>query len=116
MQTRDGGFNCNWLGWLYELPPTLTGKCSINLLAFITSIITTQLTIISSNIPQKLFSYTNSSSAPGWLYKASFTSSQPVYDEIVRWLAELLINNDAALYSQHIKGKHNIIAEILSRD
>ena len=48
--------------------------------------------------------------------QASFTYNQPAHDEVARWLAKTLINNDSALYSQHIRGIHNIIADMLSRD
>jgi len=43
-------------------------------------------------------------------------TNQPAHDEVARWLATTLIKNDSALYSQHIRGVHNIIADILSRD
>ena len=35
---------------------------------------------------------------------------------MARWLAIVLIKNNSALYSQHIRGKHNFIADSLSRD
>ena len=111
-----GGFNSDGLAWRYELPPALIGKFSINLLKFIASAITIYLTIKSTTSPQKLLAFTDSSSALGWLYKASFTYNQPAHDEVARWLAKTLIDNDSALYSQHIRGIHNIIADMLSRD
>jgi len=111
-----GGFNSDGLAWRYELPPALIGKFSINLLEFIASAITIYLTIKNTTSPQKLLAFTDSSSALGWLYKASFTYNQPAHDEVARWLAKILIDNDSALYSQHIRGIHNIIADMLSRD
>ena len=109
-----GGFNSKGLAWRYKLPPALIGKFSINLLEFIASVITIHLTIIEADSPQKLLALTDSSSALGWLYKANFITNQPAHDEVARWLATALIKNDSALYSQHIRGVHNIIADILS--
>ena len=54
--------------------------------------------------------------ALGWLYKANILTNQPAHDAVARWLARTLIDHDAALYSQHIRGIHNIIVDILSRD
>ena len=79
-------------------------------------VINIYLTIQCLDLPQKLLAFTDSSSALGWLYKASFTSNQPAHDEVVRWLATTLIKNDAALYSQQNRGIHNIVADVLSRD
>ena len=64
----------------------------------------------------KILAFTDSSSALGWLFKASFASNQPNHDMIARRLAEELIEKDSALYSQHIKGCFNFIADSLSRD
>ena len=35
---------------------------------------------------------------------------------MARWLALEMLNNETALYSQHIRGVHNFIADSLSRD
>ena len=111
-----GGYNCNGLAWRYKLPTALVGKFSINLLEFIASAITIHLTIRSARGSTKILAFTDNSSALGWLYKASFAKCQPVHDTVARWLATTLMNNNAALYSQHIRGKHNFIADVLSRD
>ena len=66
--------------------------------------------------PQKILAFAASSSALGWLYKASFKDCRPVHDTVARWLAQSLITKGSALYSQHIKEKHNFIADSLSRD
>ena len=106
----------NGLAWRYMLPPDLIGAFSINLLEFIASAITIHLSLAASSSPQKILAYTDSSSALGWLYKASFSSSMPAHDKVARWLALELMSYDSALYSQHIRGRHNIIADSLSRD
>ena len=111
-----GGYNTEGLAWRYELPSALIGKFSINLLEFIASVITIYLTIKDADHPKKILAFTDSSSALGWLYKANFLTNQPAHDAVARWLAKTLIDHDAALYSQHIRGIHNIIADVLSRD
>ena len=78
--------------------------------------ITIDLTLNQSDALQKILTFTDNSSALGWLYKASFKDCQPVHDTVARWLARSLIKKGSALYSQHIKGKHNFIADSLSRD
>ena len=40
----------------------------------------------------------------------------PAHDTVARHLARLQLDNDSALYSQHIKGSCNVIADMLSRD
>ena len=70
----------------------------------------------ASNKPEKIMAYTDNSSALGWLYKALFANSMPCHDNVARQMASDFINNDSALYSQHIKGIYNIIADSLSRD
>ena len=109
------GLNSNGLAWRYDLPDELIGVFFINLLEFIAAAITIYLTIKTEDGPQKLLSFTDSSSALGWIYKASFNTSHPVHDTVARWLAKIMIENDAALYLQHIRGIHNIIADMLSR-
>ena len=116
MQTQYGGFNSNGLAWRYDLPDELVGVFSINLLEFTAVAITIYLTIEAGDGPQKNLSFTNSSSALDWLYKASFNTSHPVHDAVAIWLEKIMIENDAVLYLQHIKGIHNIIADMLSRD
>ena len=111
-----GGYNTEGMAWRYNLPQAMIGILSINLLEFLAAAITISLTLSQANNPHKVLAFTDSSSALGWLYSASFSSSQPIHDKVARWLATQLIDNDSALYSQHIKGTHNIISDSLSRD
>ena len=104
------------LAWRMKLPDEMIGKLSINLLEFLASVITIYLTLQEIIGPQKILAYTDSSSALGWLYKASFSETQPMHDEVARWLASILMEHDSALYSQHIRGIQNFIADSLSRD
>ena len=94
----------------------MIGRFSINLLEFLASAITIHLAIRDSPNQQKILALTDSSSALGWLYKASFPAQKEIHDKVARWLAIDMINNNTALYSQHIRGVHNFIADSLSRD
>ena len=85
---------------------------SINLLEFIVASITISLIMRNTKASTKILAYTNSSSAPGWLYKASFASNQQNHDKTARWLAHELIDTDPALYSQHIREKFNRSASL----
>ena len=61
--------------------------------------------------------YTDSSSALRWLHKASFDPvKQEAHNNVARRLARFLMCNELALYSQHIPGKQNIIADSLALD
>ena len=111
-----GGYTNGGIAWRLKLPPDLIGRFSINLLEFIAAAITIHLHLNHAKSPQKILAYTDSSSALGWLYKASFPPEMKGHDQVARWLAMELINADSALYSQHIKGVQNAIADMLSRD
>ena len=102
--------------WRYSLPPQYIDKLSINLLEFIASTITIYLTITTSNHPHKILALTDSLSALGWLHKASFPQSHHIHNKVARHLALSLIDHDSSLYSQHIPGRFNVVADMLSRD
>jgi hypothetical protein len=106
----------NNLAWRFELPLDLQGIFSINLLEFIASVITIYMTTRNQKERQRILAFTDSSSALGWLFKASFSNSQEAHNAVARWLANLLMKIESSLYSQHIKGLHNFIADSLSRD
>ena len=111
-----GGYCSNGQAWRYKLPDEQVGQWSINLLEFLAATITIQMITLNTTGKVKILAFTDSSSALSWLYKASFGENQPIHDKVARRLALELIDNDSALYSQHIKGKHNVIADSLSRD
>ena len=112
-----GGYNDCGLAWRYKLPPDLIGVFTINLLEFIAAIITIYMIIEKHGTNRKILAFTDSSSALGWMHHSTFNPNTHLsHDSAARKLAEILITNDSALYSQHIPGKHNIIADSLSRD
>ena len=99
-----GRYNSHGLAWRYELPPEMIGIFTINLIKFLASAITIHLTINSCDGPHKVLTFTDNSSALGWLYKASFSKKMTEHNTVARWLASILMKMDAALYSQFIKG------------
>ena len=115
-ETGLGGFTSEGKAWRYKLPKNMQGCFTINLLEFIASAISIHLTITDSPGPHKILALTDSSSALGWLFKASFPAQKEMHDKVARWLALEMLNNETALYSQHIRGVHNFIADSLSRD
>ena len=112
-----GGYNQCGLAWRYKLPSDLQGIFTINLLEFIAAIITIHMVIQQHGKSRKILAFTDSSSASGWMHHSTFNiKTHQSHDIAARKLAEILITNDSALYPQHIPGKHNVIADSLSRD
>ena len=111
-----GGFSRDGLAWRLLLPPDLVGKFSINVLEFLAAYITLYLVLRENGRNRRILAFSDSSSALGWLYRASFAQGQDCHDSVARAFAKLMIKADSALYSQHIQGRHNVLADMLSRD
>jgi hypothetical protein len=115
-----GGFTSQGHAWRYKLPTHLQLRASINLLEFIAAIITIDLSINMDDHKTKypnILSYTDNSSALGWLYHSTFNPVKNLqHDKVARYFANLLFKNETTLYPEHIPGKHNIIADSLSCD
>ena len=60
----------------------------------------------------------DNTSAIGWLYRSSrlHKPHHHVHLKVARHLAYELINSNCCLYSQHIAGSHNVVADLLSYD
>ena len=121
-----GGFNCTGLGWRFIIPPALENLLHINILEFMAVVITIWLTILAMDIKDrgngmKILAQTDNTSALGWLkasskYNKSDRVASAIKEAIGQKLAELLMDADLSIYSQHIPGKDNFIADKLSRD
>ena len=114
-----GGLDDLGNSWRYALPEDLQGIFSINLLEFIAAILTIKMVIRNKRKDSvlKILSLTDSSSALGWMYKSSFNPlNYPLHDVVARHMATNLMENNTSLYSQHISGKRNVVADSLSRD
>ena len=78
---------------------------SINLLEFIAVVVNVWWIILRKGPGQTILDFTDNSSALGWLYKSSFNTVTYVsHDVIARQMATIFLENNAKLYSQHIKG------------
>ena len=89
----------------------------MNLLEFLASAVTIYMTILQLGQGSHILAFADNSSALGWMHKAYFDPvNAESYDAVARWLGWTLVNNETSLYSQHIKGTENIIADSLSRD
>jgi hypothetical protein len=115
-----GGFTEQGYAWRYLLPASLRNRASINFLEFLAAIVTIQISLENdthkTNNPH-ILAFTDNSSALGWMYHSTFNPVQnPKHDELARFLATLLFDNQATLHSEHIKGEENIVADSLSRD
>ena len=84
-----GGFSTNGWAWRYELPHELIGQFSINLLEFLAVSITISLISRNTNSNTKILAFTDSSSALGWLHKASFASNQRNHDKTALYKTNL---------------------------
>lgn len=112
-----GGFDNEGNAWQWEIPLHLQGKISINLLEFISSVVTIQLSLKDKNKNKKVFALTDNSSALGWLHKASFHPAEKnKHDQVARYFANFMIKNEHSLYANHIKGELNNVADSLSRE
>ena len=112
-----GGYLDDGRAWRWQLPQTLHGVFTINLLEFIAAVVNIWMVVRDGLPDKKILCYTDSSSALGWLYHSTFNPvTQPLHDQVARHLAGILLETDCTLYSQHVPGKQNVIADSLSRD
>jgi hypothetical protein len=116
--TGIGGYDSTGQAWRWELPMECRGRLTLNGLEYLASIITIEhyLGHSTSTYPC-ILSLLDSTSAIGWLYRSSFDlSSHSIHATLARHLATIMIDQQACLYSQHIPGTTNVIADSLSRD
>ena len=119
-----GGYSTSGRAWRLKLPTghPLRGHSGINnLLEFLAMVINVWLECLDSKSQDYpcILAIGDSTSAIGWLFKSSKLSSAKdnQYDAhlfVARKLAALLIDYDACLASQHIKGTMNVVADLLS--
>ena len=75
------------------------------------------MTILQLGKGSHILELTYSSSALGWMHKASFDPvNAESHDAVARYLGWTLVSNKTSIYSQHIKGTENITTYYLSRD
>ena len=82
------------------------------------SIVTIWIEALEDRLPPLscCLALSDSTSTVGWLHRATFDNSIcPVHEACSRHLARILIRHNSTVYAQHQTGKHNTIADILSR-
>ncbi len=115
-----GGYNHYGLAWRLKIPDKFQKRVQNknNSLEFLASIITVWFTILNHQAPPNscFLSLGDNTSAVGWLHKANIdeTKNYPLHSA-ARHYATILISNHCCLYSQHIKGINNKVADTLSR-
>jgi hypothetical protein len=115
-----GGFDHRGRAWHWNILPEfrMAVEDKNNCLEFLASFITIWQSILEgTSEPKECFlSLGDYSSAIGWLHKASVNPAKnlPLF-MATRKFAEVLIGHGSCIYSQHIPGVTNTIADALSR-
>lgn len=104
--------------WRFELPSHLKGHVSNNILEYLAEIVGIWMGILDGEVKKDdcIFSCTDNTSAVGWSRRTNFAVSDSVELKFSRKLASLILDTNCCLYTQHIRGIHNWIADSLSRD
>ena len=113
-----GGYSTSGRAWRYYIPPSMRSLHTNNVLEYIASVVTIWLDILEGTTPKYacILGCSDSSSTVGWLHRSNFDQEErPIHEDISRHLACILMEAYCTLYSQHQKGKYNVIADILSR-
>ena len=77
----------------------------MNLLEFLAPAVTIYMTILQLGQGSHILAFIDSSSALGWMHKASFDPvNAESHDAVAGWLGWVLVSHKTSLYSQYIKG------------
>jgi hypothetical protein len=115
-----GGYDHKGNAWRFKIPES--SRQSVlhrnNLLEFVASLISVWMAI-TKNYTEKetcFLALGDNSSAVGWLHKSNVdeTKNLPLHIAAHKY-AEILLEADCCLYSQHISGTNNNVADALSR-
>jgi len=122
-----GGWNTRGRAWRVRIPEecVLFGQQGINnLLEFLAMAVNVRLECEHPNWAADsdefpcILALGDNTSALGWLHRSSHLSASDPFHEahlqIARDVARVVLNSDACLASQHVKGKLNVVADLLS--
>jgi hypothetical protein len=115
-----GGYDSLGNAWQFPLSPKNIAACQFknNSLEFVAALISVWVEISTEKVSKEecFLALGDNTSAIGWLHKANIdeTKNLPLHMD-TRKYAEILLQADCRLHTQHIAGKYNIIADILSR-
>ena len=118
-ETGIGGYNWQTgIAWRYEFTQDEQVSFDINQKEYLASAINQKIGLEHDVSPHPCSNdITDNTSAAAWMYKSNFdTDSHPINNEIARWTAYNIIQRNASMYSQHLPGAANDIADSLSRD
>jgi hypothetical protein len=116
-----GGYDSNGIAWQFKLSPEDAQACirQNNSLEFVAALVTIWLATKQKKKETEtcFLAFCDNSSAVGWLHKANFdeTKNSPLHIA-ARKYADVLLQADCCLYSQHIAGEKNVVADYLSRN
>ena len=119
-----GGFATHGRAWSYQIPVELRNRAHINVLEYLTQIVSIWLDILEGKVSKEdcVLSIGDNTSAMGWLRRSNFRQKDDtdttwlVKQQLGRHLAELVLKADICLYQQWLKGSDNLVADSLSRD
>jgi len=115
-----GGFDSNGNAWQYQLSEADSKAChrQNNSLEFVAALILVWCSIVRGPEQKEacFLALCDNTSAVGWLHKANIddTKNLPLH-VAARKYADILLQVDCCLYSQHIAGAKNKVADLLSR-
>jgi len=116
-----GGFDSLGNAWQFKLSleDSIACKNQNNSLEFVAALITVWLGTKCNWLESEacFLAFCDNSSAVSWLYKASVdeTRNLPLH-LAARKYADVLLQAGCCLYSQHIPGQKNVVADLLSRN
>jgi hypothetical protein len=115
-----GGFDHKGRAWRYQIPENFrkSMRHRNNCLEFLAMIFTIWQAVLQDESSQEecFLSVGDNSSAIGWLHKASIDPAKnlPLF-LAARKFAKIMLKSNSCIYSQHIPGISNSVADMLSR-
>ena len=118
------------VGYRYIIPPELRGRAHINLLEFLTQVVQIWFDAIEKRISKRscILAMGDNTASMGWLRRSNFKESiadseeiesneeWAIKQEIARKAAEIILGEEACLYSQWFAGAQNVAMDSTSRD
>ena len=117
-----GGYSLSGRAWRVQIPPAsiVRGHRGVNnLLEFVGMVVNVWLECLDKTTDQAcILAVGDNTSAIGWLFRtASLDQVGHAHEAhlfVARTLAQLLLEHDCCIASQHIKGELNVVADLLS--
>ena len=113
-----GGYSASGRAWRFYIPANLRSQHTNNVLEYIAIIVTIWIEALENRLPPLscCLAMSDSTSTVGWLHKTNFNrENRPVHEDCSRHIARIMMAHNSTIYSQHQRGKSNVIADVLSR-